>query len=212
MFTGLIEAIGEIVAARPHGDGAVLTVRAPQLLADVQKGDSIAVNGVCLTVTDFDSEHFSADVMRQTLNVSTLGALQPGSRVNLERAAQVNSRLGGHIVQGHVDAITTVSQVIPGAQWQVVRFALPAAIAPLLVDKGAVTINGVSLTVSNISVPGTEPAWFEVSLIPETLSATTLGAISVGDRVNIETDIIARHVARMMQFMANSAKTEGVSE
>ena len=207
MFTGLIEEVGEIVSLDPVGDSLRLTVRARRdgILSDARHGDSIAVSGVCLTVTAQSRESdeigtFSADVMAQSIRMSTLGDLEVGSRVNLERAARVDSRLGGHIVQGHVDGTATLTRVTPGDAWRVLRFDLPADLAPLLVDKGSVTVAGVSLTVSAISDPEEPSAWFEVSLIPETLQATTLGDLDIGDRVNIETDILARHVARMLRF------------
>ncbi|MDO4241070.1 MAG: riboflavin synthase [Microbacteriaceae bacterium] len=200
MFTGLIETIGTITAMEPAGDGVRLTVAAPGILADAKHGDSIAVSGVCLTAIELSENEFSADVMLQTLKMSALQNAQPGTRVNLERAAQVGSRLGGHIVQGHVDGTGQVLEVRPGAQWQVVRFSLPATLAPLVVDKGSITVDGVSLTVSAVSAAGESEQWFEVSLIPETLTATTLGERVAGDTVNLETDIVARHVARLQEF------------
>ncbi|WP_167143885.1 riboflavin synthase [Canibacter zhoujuaniae] len=202
MFTGLIEATGEIVAIEAAGDGVRLTVRGAEVLTDVQHGDSIAVSGVCLTAVEFNKEQFTADVMEQTLRLSTLGRAQIGRRVNLERAAKVGARLGGHIVQGHIDGIAEVLKVRPGDKWRVLRFSLAAEHAPLVVDKGSITVDGVSLTVSKVSDAATaaDQQWFEVSLIPETLSATTLGERKVGDVVNIETDILARHVARLTAF------------
>ena len=216
MFTGLIEEVGEIISLEPVGDSLRLTVGASAagVLSDAQHGDSISVSGVCLTVVDQSRDGagagtFSADVMAQSLRMSTLGDLSAGSRVNLERAARVDSRLGGHIVQGHVDGIAEVTRVTPGDAWQVLRFTLPAELAPLLVDKGSVTLAGVSLTVSAISAPESAEHWFEVSLIPETLAATTLGDLTVGDRVNLETDILARHVARMLRFDGLAAQQPG---
>ncbi|MBL5973617.1 MAG: riboflavin synthase [Candidatus Leucobacter sulfamidivorax] len=205
MFTGLIEEVGEIVAVEPVGDSLRLTVRGPIVTADAGHGDSIQVSGVCLTVIEQGTAAdgagtFTADVMEQSVRMSTLGELAPGDRVNLERAARVDSRLGGHIVQGHVDGTARLLSVTPHDNWKTLRFALDPALAPLLVDKGSVTLSGVSLTVSSISGPADPQPWFEVSLIPETLSATTLGALAPGDRVNLETDILARHVQRMLQF------------
>lgn len=210
MFTGLIEEIGEIVAVAPLGDSLRLTVKGPKVTEDAGHGDSIQVSGVCLTVIEQGQDTdgagtFTADVMAQSIHMSTLGALQPGDRVNLERAARVDSRLGGHIVQGHVDGTATLVSTTPGDAWRVLRFALPRELAPLLVDKGSVTLSGVSLTISNISGETEDEPWFEVSLIPETLSATTLGLLEPGDRVNLETDILARHVARMLRFGAGAA-------
>lgn len=205
MFTGLIEEIGDVVAVEPVGDSLRLTVRGPVVTSDARHGDSIQVSGVCLTVIDQGTDEtgagtFTADVMEQSIAMSTLGSLQPGDTVNLERAARVDSRLGGHIVQGHVDGTATLVSVTPVDNWRVLRFSLSPELAPLLVDKGSVTVAGVSLTVSNISPVDSEEHWFEVSLIPETLTATTLGSLTPGDRVNIETDILARHVARMLGF------------
>ena len=200
MFTGLIEEVGEIVALTPVGDSLRLTVRGPLVTSDAGHGDSISVSGVCLTVIEQGAGTFSADVMAQSLDMSTLGELVPGSRVNLERAARIDTRLGGHIVQGHVDGTATLIETRPGDAWRVLRFALPAELAPLLVDKGSVTLSGVSLTVSTISAPDVAEHWFEVSLIPETLEATTLGGLVPGGRVNVETDILARQVARMLAF------------
>ncbi|MBK0418624.1 riboflavin synthase [Leucobacter sp. CSA1] len=204
MFTGLIEEIGEIVAVQPLGDSLRLTIRGPVVTSDATHGASISVSGVCLTVVEQGEAAgggtFTADVMAQSIRMSTLGELVPGSRVNLERAARVDSRLGGHIVQGHVDGTAVLLSVRPGDAWRVLRFSLPGELAPLLVDKGSVTLSGVSLTVSGIAAPEDPEPWFEVSLIPETLAATTLGALEPGDRVNLETDILARHVARMQAF------------
>jgi len=195
MFTGLIEEIGEIVAVEPSGDGARVTVRAPNAVTDAEHGASIAVSGVCLTVVDHDDTGFTADIMRQTLDVTAMGRRGPGARVNIERAMPSNGRLGGHIVQGHVDGTGRVLDVRPGAKWRVIRFALTPDLAPLVAAKGSVTVDGVSLTVSDAG-----PDWFEVSLIPETLVATTLGDLVVGDVVNLETDLLARHIARLAEF------------
>lgn len=204
MFTGLIEEIGEIVQVQPVGDSLRLTVKGPKVASDAAHGDSIQVSGVCLTVIEQGPDTFTADVMEQSINMSTLGAIAPGDRVNLERAARVDSRLGGHIVQGHVDGTAQLVSSTPIDNWRVLRFALPKELAPLLVDKGSITVSGVSLTVSNIADPDVAEPWFEVSLIPETLVATTLGLLEPGDRVNLETDILARHVARMMQFQTSN--------
>ncbi|ODT24364.1 MAG: riboflavin synthase subunit alpha [Microbacterium sp. 69-7] len=200
MFTGIIEERGEIVAVEPSGDGVRMTVRAPLAVSDAHHGDSISVSGVCLTVVDQGEDWFTADVMRQSLDMATLGAFGPGTRVNLERAMAAHGRLGGHIVQGHVDGTGTVREVRPGAEWRVIRISLPADLAPLVVDKGSIAVDGVSLTVSNASDAAAADAWFEVSLIPETLEATTLGDRVAGDRVNLETDILARHVQRLLAF------------
>ena len=202
MFTGIIEEIGVVTAVDPGADAIRLTVRGPLAVEGARHGDSIAVSGVCLTVVDQSAEGFTADVMAQTLRMSTLDGVAPGASVNLERAARVGDRLGGHIVQGHIDGTATLLSITPGEAWRVLRFSLPAAAAPLVTDKGSIAVDGVSLTVSAIS-PATEPEqWFEVSLIPETLAATTLGVLAVGGRVNIETDILARHVERMLALQA----------
>lgn len=200
MFTGIVEELGTISAVEPAGDGLRLTVQAPKAVSDAGHGDSIAISGVCLTVIEQGPDWFTADVMRQTVDMTTIGALAPGSAVNVERATTAGGRLGGHIVQGHVDGTGRVLEVRPGAQWQVVRVSLPAELAPLVVDKGSITIDGVSLTVSAVSDATASDQWLEVSLIPETLAATTLGLRSVGDAVNLETDILARHVQRMLAF------------
>jgi len=205
MFTGLIEEMGEIVALKPVGDSIRLTVKGPKVTSDAAHGDSIQVSGVCLTVVEQGTTAdgggtFSADVMAQSIKMSTLGELKVGDRVNLERAARVDSRLGGHIVQGHVDGTAELLTVTPGEAWRVLRFRLDPKLAHLLVDKGSVTLAGVSLTISDISEAGDPDPWFEVSLIPETLAATTLGSLVPGDRVNLETDILARHVQRMLRF------------
>ncbi|WP_314646214.1 riboflavin synthase [uncultured Microbacterium sp.] len=202
MFTGIIEEIGEITAIAPAGDGWRLTVRAPKAAADAAHGESIAVSGVCLTVVGSTPDTFDADVMKQTLDVAALGTATVGTRVNIEKAMPVGARLGGHIVQGHVDGVGEVREVRPGAQWSVLRISLPSDLAPLVVDKGSISVDGTSLTVSAVSDPADAAPWFEVSLIPETLAATTLGARAVGDRVNLETDILARHVERLLAFRA----------
>lgn len=207
MFTGIITEIGEITALAPSGDGWRLTVRAPGAASDAVHGESIAVSGVCLTVTGSTDETFDADVMKQTLDVSALASASVGTRVNIEKAMPTGGRLGGHIVQGHVDGVGVVSEVRPGDRWSVLRIALPAELAPLVVDKGSIAIDGTSLTVSAVSPAVASPStgsgsghWLEVSLIPETLAATTLGSRSVGDRVNLETDVLARHVERLLAF------------
>lgn len=202
MFTGIIEEMGEITAIAPAGDGWRLTVRAPRAAADAVHGESIAVSGVCLTVVGSTADTFDTDVMKQTLDVAAIGSATVGTRVNIEKAMPVGARLGGHIVQGHVDGVGDVLEVRPGAQWSVLRISLPADLAPLVVDKGSISVDGTSLTVSAVSAPADPSPWFEVSLIPETLAATTLGIRAVGDRVNLETDILARHVERLLAFRA----------
>jgi riboflavin synthase len=207
MFTGIVEEIGEVTDVAPSGDGVRLTVRAPEAVSDAAHGDSISVSGVCLTVVDQGEDWFTADVMKQTLDMSTLGGVGAGRAVNLERATPAHGRLGGHIVQGHIDGTGEVLEVRRGAQWRVLRISLSADLAPLVVDKGSIAVDGVSLTVSAVSAANAAATvhWFEVSLIPETLEATTLGARRAGDRVNLETDIQARHVQRLLSFTAAAA-------
>lgn len=211
MFTGIIEELGEVLRVERSADAARLTVRGPLAVEGVKHGDSISVSGVCLTVVDFDASSFTADVMAQTLAMSTLDGAAAGLAVNLERAAKVGDRIGGHIVQGHIDGTAEVLEIRPGDAWRVIRFSLDPEHAALVVDKGSIAIDGVSLTVSAIG-DGPDGSWFEVSLIPETLAATTLGARGVGDRVNIETDILARHVERMLRLDAHRTLPSSVAE
>jgi len=202
MFTGLIEEIGSITSITDSGDGAVVEISAHTVLEDVSHGDSIAISGVCLTVIDSTPSSFRADVMKETLLHSAAGSWKPGTKINLERAARVGDRLGGHIVQGHVDATAKVLEVKPGDQWSVIRISLREDIAPLVAHKGSITVDGVSLTVSAVGRD-----WAEVSLIPETLAATTLGEAAVGDVVNVETDVLARHVLRLREFVTDGVST-----
>lgn len=193
MFTGIVEERGEIVAVEPLADAARLTVRGPVVTADARPGDSIAVSGVCLTVVESGDGAFTADVMRETLDRSTLGRLGPGDPVNLERAATPSSRLGGHIVQGHVDGTGTVTERVPAEHWEIVRIAVPATLARYVAEKGSVAVDGVSLTVVEAN-----PGDFTVSLIPTTLALTTLGRKQVGDPVNLEVDVVAKYVERLL--------------
>ena len=198
MFTGIVEELGQIVAQEDLGDSTRMIISGPQVTSDAGHGDSIAVNGVCLTVVDvLPDGRFSADVMAETLNRSSLGALEPGSSVNLERAAAVNSRLGGHIVQGHVDGTGTVISRDPSEHWEVVRISLPHSISRYVVEKGSITVDGISLTVSALG-----DDFFEVSLIPTTLALTTLGRAAVGTPVNLEVDVIAKYVERLLNHQA----------
>lgn len=194
MFTGIVEELGEIVGREDLGDAARLVIRGPIVTSDAGHGDSIAVNGVCLTVVDVLADgSFSADVMAETLNRSSLNGADVGTRVNLERAAAVSSRLGGHIVQGHVDGTGHIVSRTPSEHWTVVRIGLPEPLSRYIVEKGSITVDGVSLTVSGLG-----PDWFEVSLIPTTLDLTTLGRAEVGAPVNLEVDVIAKYVERLM--------------
>jgi len=196
MFTGIVEELGETIAVDDLGDAARLTVRGPQVTQDVANGDSIAVNGVCLTVASTSGDTFTADVMRETLNRSGLGALAPGTPVNLERSVRLADRLGGHLVQGHVDGTGTIISRTPAEHWDVVRIGLPPGppdLARYVVEKGSVAVDGISLTIVSVSA-----TWFEVSLIPETLKRTTLGAKQPGETVNLEVDVIAKYVQKLL--------------
>ena len=196
MFTGIVEELGTVEAVEQQSDAVRLTVRATTALEGTDLGDSIAVNGVCLTVVDvLPDGAFTADVMGETLNRSSLGGVGVGSQVNLERAATVGSRLGGHLVQGHVDAVGHVVRREPGEHWDVVTVSMPRELAPYLVDKGSITVDGVSLTVVEAQRDG-----FTVSLIPETLRRTTLGFREPGDAVNLEADVIGKYVARQLEL------------
>ena len=193
MFTGIVEELGEVTAWQDLTDAARLTVRGPVVTGDAKHGDSIAVNGVCLTVVDTADGQFTADVMKVTLDRSSLGALSVGSPVNLERAVRLQDRLGGHVVQGHVDGTAEILSVTPDEHWTVVRLSLPADLDRYVVGKGSITVDGISLTVA-----GTAPGWLEVSLIPTTLALTTLGRKDVGDPVNLEVDITAKYVEKLL--------------
>ena len=210
MFTGIVEELGEVVAIEPLTDASRLTVRGPVVTSDASHGDSISVNGVCLTVVDTVDGAFTADVMAESLRRSSLGALQVGSPVNLERAVRVQDRLGGHVVQGHVDGTGEVLAVTPDEHWTVVRTSLPGGLGRYVVEKGSITVDGISLTVSAL---GTSDGadWFEVSLIPTTLGLTTLGRKGPGDPVNLEVDVIAKHVEKLLQAGVVPGRTEGTS-
>ena len=195
MFTGIVEELGEVVGREDLSDAARLVIRGPLVTTDAGHGDSIAVNGVCLTVVDLLPDgSFTADVMAETLNRSSLRGVDVGSHVNLERAAALNSRLGGHIVQGHVDGTGHVVARTPSEHWEVVRIALPDELSRYVVEKGSMTVDGISLTVSSL---GSD--WFEVSLIPTTLELTTLGRAEIGTPVNLEVDVIAKYVERLLR-------------
>jgi len=196
VFTGIVEELGEIVGIDIDGDSARLRVRGPLVTADATRGDSIAINGVCLTVTATSGGEFSADVMGETLDRSSLGELKPGSAVNLERPLRSDGRLGGHIVQGHVDGTGTIISRRSASDWDVVRISIPAELGRYIVQKGSVAIDGVSLTVSALSNEASP--WLEVSLIPETLLRTTLGSKGPGSVVNLEVDLIAKYVERLL--------------
>ena len=203
MFTGIVEELGEVVAIEPLADASRLTVRGPVVTSDASHGDSISVNGVCLTVVEAVDGAFTADVMAESLRRSSLGALQVGSPVNLERAVRVQDRLGGHVVQGHVDGTGEVLSVTPDEHWTVVRASLPDGLGRYVVEKGSITVDGISLTVSAIG-----DDWFEVSLIPTTLGLTTLGRKGPGDPVNLEVDVIAKHVEKLLQAGVVPGRTQ----
>jgi riboflavin synthase len=193
MFTGIVEELGEVAAVELAAGSARITVTGATVTAGAGHGDSIAVNGTCLTVAGASPPAFTADVMPETLARTTLGTLAPGSRVNLERPLRLSDRLGGHLVQGHVDAVAEVLSRAPGERWDVVRIAVPRGLGRYIVHKGSVAVDGVSLTVSALG-----PGWFEVSLIPATLALTTLGLVQPGSHVNLEADLIGKYVARML--------------
>lgn len=194
MFTGIIEETGHVQSVDSLTDAVRIRIAGRVVLEGTGPGDSIAVNGVCLTVVDPDAQSFAADVMRETLVRSTLGSLVVGDPVNLERAARLDSRLGGHLVQGHVDGTAAVLEVQPQEQWTIVRFELPSNLSRYVVEKGSITVDGVSLTVVSVDADS-----FTVSLIPTTLAETTLGMRQAGDTVNLEVDAIAKYVERLMK-------------
>ncbi|MEV7400868.1 riboflavin synthase [Streptomyces sp. NPDC091267] len=198
MFTGIVEELGEVTAVEDLGDSSRFRLRGPVVTEGAKHGDSIAVNGVCLTVVDLGEQDFTADVMAETLNRSSLGALQAGSRVNLERPMAVGGRLGGHIVQGHVDGTGRIVERKVSENWEIVKISLPADLTRYVVEKGSITVDGVSLTVVDAG-----PDYFTISLIPTTLALTTLGHKGPGDPVNLEVDVIAKYVERLL---GNSAQ------
>jgi riboflavin synthase len=200
MFTGIVAELGEVAGIERRGDAARLTIRGST--DGVSTGESIAVNGVCLTVTGIGDGTFTADVMGETLDRSGLGALAPGAPVNLERSVTLADRLGGHLVQGHVDATGTIISRSPAEHWDQVRISLPASIARYVVHKGSIAVDGISLTVSALGPPG-EQTWFEVCLIPETLKRTTMGTRQPGETVNLEVDVIAKYVERLLNGEAS---------
>jgi riboflavin synthase len=196
MFTGIVEELGEVTSIERLGDSAKLTVRGPLVTAAAAPGNSIAVNGVCVTVTSLADDEFTADVMGETLARTSLGGVADGSQVNLERPVAAGGRLDGHIVQGHVDGTGVVIEIRPAERWHVVRISTSPALMRYIAKKGSVAVDGVSLTVSELSADAGN--WFEVSLIPETLARTTLGRSQVGDVMNIEVDVIAKYVERLL--------------
>jgi len=201
MFTGIVEELGTVSAIEHGADSAVLRIRGPLVVSDAVHGASIAVNGVCLTVTQHDREEFAVDVMAETLRRSALGALLPGDRVNLERAMRADGRFGGHVVQGHVDGTATIVQRTPGERWETVDLTLPPDLGAYVVEKGSITVDGVSLTVASVGDDR-----FSVSLIPTTMDLTTLGHKGVGEVVNLEVDVIAKYVERLLGARAEARR------
>jgi riboflavin synthase len=206
MFTGIVEELGEVVTVEDVQDAARFRVRGPRVTEGARHGDSIAVNGVCLTVVDTADGEFTADVMAETLNRSSLGALRAGSRVNLERPMALGGRLGGHLVQGHVDGTGTILERTPAEHWELVRLGMPAELARYVVEKGSVTVDGVSLTVVEAGAD-----FLTVSLIPTTLSLTTLGHKQPGDPVNLEVDVLAKYVERLLAAGVTPAAVPGAA-
>lgn len=193
MFTGIVEETGSIETVVDHGDSMRLRIIAPSVASDASHGASISVNGICLTVTDHGEEWFEADVMRETIERTSLRSLGIGTTVNLERAARVDGRLGGHIVQGHVDGTGTIAEIRPEDRWTIIRVAVSRDLTRYMVEKGSITVDGVSLTIVSVDDEG-----FTVSLIPTTLADTNLGVRVVGDVVNIEVDVLAKYVEKLV--------------
>jgi len=208
VFTGIVEERGALVARENLDQAARLRIRGPLVTSDASFGDSIAVNGVCLTVVELDGDEFTVDVMAETLRRSSLQRLVAGSPVNLERAMAADGRFGGHIVQGHVDGVGEILAVSPTENWTVVRIGLPGALARYVVEKGSITVDGISLTVSALGRDG-DRDWLEVSLIPTTLSETNLGSAGVGAEVNLEVDVIAKYLERLTDHGREAAAGTG---
>lgn len=211
MFTGIIESLGTVATIETHDDSAVLSIRAGDLTADLPDGGSLAVNGVCLTATRTETagDLFVADVIGETLVRTTLGGLVEGAPVNLERCLPATGRFDGHIVQGHVDGTGTIVSVVEHPEWSTVRVSVPRELAPQIAEKGSIALDGISLTVTAVSPAFAVEAWFEVGVIPTTLSATTLGTARPGDRVNLETDAVAKYLARAGEFVADPTAAGG---
>ena len=193
MFTGIVEELGQVEKLETLTDAVRISIAGPLVVSDAKIGDSISVNGVCLTVTEKNSSSFSADVMQETLNRSTLGKLSEGSKVNLERPVTLATRLGGHLVQGHVDGMGQIISREKSENWDVVTIEPPKDLLKYIVEKGSITVDGTSLTVASVN-----EKVFTVSLIPETLTKTTLGLVQSGDKVNLEVDVMAKYVEKLM--------------
>ena len=194
MFTGIIEELGQVAAIEPQQDAVRITIQGPLVASDLHRGDSIAVSGTCLTAVEFDANGFTADVMQETLNRTSLGSLKVGDSVNLERAMTAATRFGGHVVQGHVDGVGTIISREPSENWEWLRVGVPQELMRYVVLKGSITIDGVSLTVNEVG-----DDFVGLSLIPETLRLTTLGSKQVGSTVNIEADVMAKHIERLLE-------------
>lgn len=203
MFTGLVSELGSITSITRGESSAIFTIKAPQCVSGLAVGDSIAVNGVCLTATSLTADSFTADVMVQTLNLTSLSQVEAGSQVNLELAAKMDMRMGGHIVQGHVDGVATVLQLGPGEKWAQFDITVPTELMKYVVAQGSITLDGVSLTVGSFE-DGSNLV--TVWLIPETLTKTNLGGKKPGDLVNVEVDILAKYVERLMSKGAHNAE------
>ena len=207
MFTGIVEELGTVTAVEDQGDAIRLTIASDVTLSDAGLGDSIAVNGCCLTVAERTDTTWTADVMAETLAKTSIGSLAAGDRVNLERAVTAEKRLGGHVVQGHVDAVGEVVARTPSEHWEIVEIKMPDELGRYLVDKGSITVDGTSLTVVEAG-----DHTFTVSLIPETLARTTLGFRAVGDQVNLEVDVIAKHVEKLVRAYTSSPSSPSSKE
>ncbi|WKS56210.1 riboflavin synthase [Corynebacterium accolens] len=203
MFTGLVQELGTVAALEQQADALRLSIRAPQTVSDARLGDSIAINGVCLTIAELDGDIFCADVMQESLDRTGLGQLKEGARVNVEPAVLPTTRLGGHIMQGHVDGTARLVSREHSEHWDVLRFSLPRELSQYVVEKGSIAVNGTSLTVSAVGGD-----WFEVSLIPTTLRETTHGESKVGDIVNLEVDVLAKYVEKMLHPESGSAQAK----
>lgn len=194
MFTGIIEELGRISSVTPLADAIRLEVQGPLVVSDLSRGDSVSVNGVCLTAVEIEADRFSADVMQETLNLTSLANIKEGDPVNLERAMTAATRFGGHVVQGHVDGLGEIIARDPGENWERVTVRIPRELMKYVVLKGSITIDGVSLTVNEVGED-----FIGLSLIPETLRLTTLGSRQPGDKVNVEADVMAKHIERLLE-------------
>ncbi|MBZ0184966.1 MAG: riboflavin synthase [Candidatus Obscuribacterales bacterium] len=214
MFSGIVEEVGVIVSFEEIDDGKRIVIATDQLMTDGKEGESISVDGTCLTVVDFGAKSFTVEAVAETLRCTTLGELKKGDRVNLEKALKASDRLGGHLVTGHVDCVAGVEKIEQEGVLKLIKFSLAASWAPFFVKKGSVTVSGVSLTVADCGpllasqINYEESFWFSVALIPHTLAVTTMGSLSLSSRVNIETDIVARYVVRLLgdSYMENLNK------